>query len=179
MKKLFALFLTLMMLCSCGLAEDMNHYQLSPEAFAEVEGNYLLLEKFGVMLFVPADFVSFEVSEEEATTKGTLAIMGREDASLMMTIAYAGMADAEGNLITTYEDLAAFYQLSGADVEVCIVNNIQAMTYTLPTEGMLTNGLCILTSEGAVLNFCTVSFTEDDCLLGSLMMLSTMPQVTE
>ena len=178
MKKFAALFLSLMLLFTCGLAEEMNHYQIASTDFA-VEGEYMLLEAFGVAMFVPADFVAFEVSEEEAATKGTLAILGREDASLMMTIAYAGMANAEGNLITTYEDLAAFYLASGADVEVCLVNNIQAMTYTLPTEGYLTNGLCILTADGAVLNFCTVSVTEEDCLLGSMMLLSTMPYAAE
>ena len=180
MKKFFALFLSLMMLFSVGQAEEMSNYLLSPEEIA-VEGNYMLLEDYGLMMFIPADFISFEVTEEAAATQGTLAIMGREDASLMMTIAFAGIADAEGNIITNYEDLAAFYTASGTAVEHCAINYLESMFYSIPAEmvsnGMLTNGVCIQSSiEGAWLNICVLGATEADMEVGSLILLSLMPQ---
>lgn len=177
MKKFFALFLSLMMLFAFATAEELNNYAATREHF-EVEGDYMALEQFGLAMFIPADFISFEVPEEEVTTKGTLAVLGREDGTMAMTIAYAAMANAEGNLITTYEDLAAFYMASGAAVEVCYVHGLPAMTYVLPTEYAST-GLCLLTEEGAVLNFCILSNVEEDTNLASLMLLSVCPVAAE
>lgn len=183
MKKLFALVLCLMMLFSFAAAEEMNHYLLSPEEIA-VEGSYMLLEDYGLLLFIPADFIAFESPEEAAANQGILTIMGREDASLMMTIALASIADAQGNIITTYEDLAAFYTASGTTVEHCAINYLEAMFYSIPAEmmtnSMLSNGVCIQTSiEGAWLNLCVVAATEADMAVGNLMLFSLMPQAAE
>ena len=180
MKKLLALILSLMILFSCGLAEEMNHYLLSPEEIA-IEGNYMLLEDYGLMLFVPADFIAFEVSEEAAATQGTLTIMGREDASLLMTIAFARIANAEGNIVTNFDDLAAHYLASGTAVEHCAINYLESMYYSIPTEmvsnGMLCNGVCVQSSiEGAWLNICVLGATEADMEVGNLILFSMMPK---
>lgn len=180
MKKIAALILSLMMLFSFAAAEELNNYLLSPEEIA-VEGNYMLLEQYGLVLFVPADFIALEVTEEAAATQGTLAIMGREDGSLMMSISFAGIANAEGNLVTNYEDLAAHYIASGAAVEHCAINYLETLYYAIPAEmvasGQLVNGLCIASSvEGAWLNLCVVGVTEEDMAVGNLILFATMPQ---
>lgn len=183
MKKLCTLILSLMLLFSLAAAEEMNHYLLSPEDIT-AEGSYMLLEEYGLILFIPADFVSYEVSEEDMTSKGVKAILGREDGSLMLTISFAGIADAEGNIITTYEDLIAHHAASGLSVEHCAVNYLETMFYTAPAEllpdGVISSGLCIQSSiEGAWLNIVAVAASEADMEMGSLILFSCMPQAAE
>ena len=188
MKKLFALLLSLMMLFTFAAAEEaeMNVYLLSPDEIAAlgVEGDYMLLEEYGLVLFVPADFIAFEVSEEAAATQGTLAIMGREDGSAIMTIAMQGIANAEGNIVTNYDDLAAHYVASGTAVEHCAINYLECMYYSIPAEmvsnGMLCSGVCIQSSiEGAWLNVAVMGATEADMEICNVILFSLMPQAAE
>ena len=183
MKKFFALFLSLMMLCSFAAAEEMNNYQLSPEEIA-VEGEYMLLEAYDLALFIPADFIAFEVPEEAAATQGMLALMGREDGTAIVTIAFQGIANAEGNIVTNYEDLAAHYIASGTAVEHCAINGLETLFYSIPAElvasGMLCNGVCIQSSiEGAWMNIAVMGMTEADLEIGNLILFSMMPYVAE
>ena len=135
----------------------------------------MLLDGVGMSMYVHSDFVSYAVSAQEAATHGTLSIIGRMDASLMMTVAYSAMTTASGKQITTLEELAAYYMNAGADVQMRTVNGLPAVTYILPAGEMFTSGLCLISTDGMVLNFCAASFNADDCLLSYMLLLSITP----
>lgn len=173
MKKLLSLLVALMLCCSFAVAEGLPVVQFDTALLSEIPGEYVLLEDFGLQMYMPAEFVSYEVTENDAAT-GALAIFGRENGSLMMTIALAGVADANGNLITTAADLAAFYQTQGVTAVEIIMNDLDCITYDSPEAGLL--GIAFCTAEGYVLafNILTADF-EADKTFASLLLMSIFP----
>ena len=173
MKKLFALLIALMMSLSFAMAEDLPAFDLDPAVLAELDGGYMLLEDFGLQMFMTNDLVAYEMTEADAAI-GTLAILGREDGSLMLTIALAGVADANGNLVTTAADLAAFYETQGVYAVEIIMNGLDCITYEVVESGMM--GVAFCTADGYVLAFnVLMGDYEADKTIASLMLTSICP----
>ena len=178
MKKIFALALILMLAFSCCMAEEVNAYYFDPAFVEGVDGNFAAIGDLGLMMYVPANFVALEPSESDVA-RGVIAVLAADDGSLAVSIALAGVADANGNLITDLNGLAEFYALNGVTaMEIAYFNDVPALFYTLETP-VTYNNLAFVTEEGY---FITFSFlpngTEEMANLANVMLMSVMP-VTE
>lgn len=182
MKKLLALVLVLMLCCSCALAEEtaVAAYAFDPSMVEGVEGSFIAFEDIGLQIFVPANFSAIEISEESAV-QGVVYNMGAEDHSMAMSITMAGVADAEGSLITDIETLAAFYAENGVtQTEVAIFNEMPALYYVLDNEGIPYSNLAIATEEGYFIVFSILTNGEEvPMALATVMISSIMPYVAE
>ena len=89
MKKLFALVLSLCLLGSFALAEDGNAItwdQVAPAVeAANMAGDFVVLDQLGLKLWVPAQLVPAQVSDEDAAA-GRLALYMAEDQSAYLVI---------------------------------------------------------------------------------------------
>lgn len=160
MKKLFAVLLTLSLLGNCTFvmaeepAEELEiaEFAFDPASVEGIDGEFMGLEEFGLQFFVPSDFVYYEPSESD-TAKGVISVMGNEEGSVMLSISYAGVADAEGNLITNLVDLGLFYQENGiSECGLIISNGLECLTYYVE-EPTPYSGMAYCTLDNAVLAF--------------------------
>ena len=76
MKKLIALLLCLVMSLSvtAAVAEDLPVITFDEANIAQIGGDWMLLEQFGLMMYVPDIFGFMEVPEEMAA-QGILAVL--------------------------------------------------------------------------------------------------------
>ena len=180
MKKILALVLVLMLSFSCALAEEteVNAYYFDPALVEGASGNFVAVGDLGLQFYLPANFVALEVSETDIA-RGVLAVLAAEDGSLSMSITVAGVADAEGNLITDLEGLANFYAANGVtEMEIAYFNDVPALFYTLHTP-VDYNNLAFVTEEGYFISFSFLpNGTEEMANLANVMLMSVMP-VTE
>ncbi len=182
MKKLFALILVLLMSLACAVAEEevtVNAYYFDPALVEGFDGNFVEIEGLGLMMYLPANFVSLEISEEDLA-KGVYGVLAAEDGTMSVSITLAGVADANGNLITDLEGLAAFYAESGVtEMEIAYFNDLPALFYTLHTP-VTYNSLAFVTAEGYFISFSFLpNGTEEMANLANVMLTSVMPVVVE
>ncbi|MBQ8536850.1 MAG: hypothetical protein IJ461_05530 [Clostridia bacterium] len=150
MKKLFALLLCLMMTCSCALAE-MPEVNFDEASIAEISGEWLALNDFGLQFYCPENLLMLEVSEEQQAA-GTLAVFASEDQSCAMSVTYTAMLDGEGTQITDAATLVSYYQSLGiADATTGILNGIEATTYSHADSDSM--GVVLMMESGNALIF--------------------------
>lgn len=180
MKKFFALVLAMLLCCSCAFAEEIPGFAFDPASVEGLEGGFAALEDCGLQLYLPADFVAYEPSENDVAN-GVLSVLGREDGSMMLSISMAGVADAEGNLITTLEGLRDFYAANGVvSPEIVTVNGLPALNYGME-QPVMTNGIAVMFEGGIVVAF-NITFaegTEDDVNMAAIILSSIMEMVIE
>ncbi len=172
MKKLFALVLAVMMAFSCALAEEINCYYFDPAFVEGVDGYFAAIGGFGYQMFIPENFVSYELSDTDRA-KGVQAILAAEDGSLALTISLAALVDTEGNQIVTLEGLSEFYAENGVvEQEIAFFNDLPGLYYVL-TSPVVYGNLAFVTEEGYVLTFSIISNgTEEMMGLADVMLFS-------
>lgn len=177
MKKILALVLVLMMAFSCAVAEEVNAYYFDPAFVEGVEGEFAAIGDLGLMMFIPSNFVVVELSEADIA-KGAVAVLAAADGSLSISITVAGVADAEGNLITDLYGLAEFYAANGVNaMEIAYFNDVPALFYTLETP-VSYNNLAFITEEGYFIVFSFLpNGTEEMANLANSLLFSVMPAV--
>ena len=181
MKKILALVLSLMMLCCCAYAEEeVNSYVFDPALVEGLEGEYAAIAELGVQMWLPANVVSLEPSEADVA-RGVIAVLAAEDGSLAVSITLAGVADADGNLITDLYGLAEFYAASGVtEMEIALFNELPALYYVLESNGVAYGNLAMMTSEGYVVAISALSNGEEvNAELATVILTSVMPYVAE
>ena len=134
MKKLLALVLCLMMACtlSAAVAESAAMEELFDGAWVQFED--------GFELYLPADWVEFETTEE-MNAKGIFFIAGTEDMSYSCTLAWQPL-EAECALADLQPAMAAQYP----DADIVEVNGVGLIAYT-DTENNLLNCVAMDATE--------------------------------
>lgn len=186
MKKFFALVLAMLMCCSCAFAEEavseLPVFAFDPASVEGMDGGFAALEACGLQVYLPGDFVAYEPSESDVA-RGVISVMGREDGSLMMSISMAGVADADGNLITDLYTLCDFYAASNAVApEVIELNGLPALSYGLQGD-VPTNGIAVMFEGGIVVAFNVTFAAEAEgavdttaVILSSIMLMETVAE---
>ena len=180
MKKFVALVLAMLLCCSCAFAEELPVFAFDPASVEGLEGGFAAVGDTGLQQFVPGDFVAFEPSENDVAN-GVIAVMGREDGSLMMSISLAGVADADGNLITSLEGLRDFYAANNVvSPEIVNLNGRMALSYGME-QPVPTNGIAVMFEGGAVVafNITFVESTEENVNMVAAILSSIMELVVE
>ena len=176
MKKIIALALVLVMMLvsASAFAYSLTEYTYDESMFADVGGDWLAFEDFGVMFYLPDIFASLEVSAEEAE-QGVVANFATSDLSGVLSIAYGAAADLEGNPIEYADGLADFYASLGmANVDVVMINGLPVVTYMIPDQDMLSYCLFFNDATQVVFTFAPASSTNLGLLAG-LTMSSLQP----
>ena len=154
MKKFLALLLCLMMGFSmtAAMAEDLPVIEFNEANIAEIGGEWVLLEQFGLQMFVPDIFLLMEVPEDMAA-QGTLAVLATEDMAAGITINYCPLLDHEGNQITNHTDLVNYYVSNGYEnIATCLINGLEATNFSmLPDRDMMS--MIYFLEDGNALTF--------------------------
>lgn len=131
MKKIIiALFLTLV-LFSSAFAQTTTEVPVInwadvEEAAADIEGSWYTFEYYNIDVWVPDVLVDTEVTEADG--EGVISKFVTADNSAAMVLQYI-----EGNDGTPIEEVAAgITEAGGKDVEICKLNGLDALTYSLP-----------------------------------------------
>lgn len=182
MKKILALVLALMLCCACAFAEEAEvySYAFDPAMAEGIEGEFIAFEDLGLQVFIPANFGFLEPSEADVA-RGVNYVLAADDGSMSMSITVAGVADAEGNLITDVEGLAAFYAASGVtEMEIAYFNEMPALYYILYLNEIPYANLALATTEGYFISFSIITSGEElPAAIASVMISSIMPYIAE
>ena len=176
MKKILSLVLALVMLASVSAFAEysLTEYTYDESLFADVGGDWLAFEDFGVMFYLPDVFEALEVSAEEAE-QGVVANFATSDLSGVLSIAYGPAVDLEGNAIGFADGLADFYASLGmSNVDVVMINGLPVVSFTMPDMDMLSYCLFFNDSTQVVFSFAPAS-SSNLALLAGLTMSSLQP----
>ncbi len=150
MKKLFAIVLSLCMLCAVALAEENEtnlNWEDFQEAVAQIEGSFQQVGDLNLCMFIPAVFSEMEVTEEQKA-QDVLAILSVPDDSARVAVSRFELGDMD---LDTYEQ--ELIKAGAADLALVSVNGLPAVDYNLTLNGVKTANLAFLTDDNAVLSF--------------------------
>lgn len=171
-----------MLCCSCAFAEEetVASYVFDPVMVEGVEGGFVAFEDLGLQMFIPANFVAIEPTEADIA-RGVVYAMGADDQSLAMSVTRAAVADAEGNLITDIEGLAAYYAAVGlTEMEIAFFNELPALYYIQYKDEVPYGSLALAYEEGYFVAFSILTNGEEvPMALATVMLSSIMPYVAE
>ena len=151
MKKLFALVLSLCLLCSIAMAEtaakELNWADVEAKA-AELGGDFAEFESVGYKMYIPAGFQAVEVPEE-AQAAGVAAIVSNGTLTFSITVNSLEGMTGEAYIATLQENGAT-------DIEPGLINGIEAISYEYTAEnGIKTANVAIATAD----NITLITFT--------------------
>lgn len=174
MKKLLAILLSLMLLCAFATAEEPEGIVFDPAIMEQVPGQFMALEDYGLMIYVPEDMFSYEMTEEDKAA-GCYAILIGGEGAIGLTIARTMVTDAEGNQATDHASIAATYTAMGmSGVSIGTVNGLGCIGYARPEAGLM--GLDLVLTDGSVLNFIFTGVVDDATnVYASVVLSSIMP----
>lgn len=166
MKKLFALALTLCLLCGCtALAEnEITWEQVAPIVEAgNMTGDFVAIDEVAAKIWIPAGFV-----EADAGQEGVVKYFAPEDGSeSYIAVVYV---DANGMELAEYaEKIAA----NGAtEVETGTVNGIPCVSYELADSQ--TMGLTFATQAGYLLDVVIAPVSSDEEKMAAGVILASI-----
>ena len=178
MKKIFALLLalTMMMVAAFACAEatyTYSEYSYDEEMFAEIGGEWLALEDFGLAFYMPDIYLTAEIPEALAAV-GAIAAFGTEDASSNVFLLYGQALNVAGEAAQSVEELAANYSSVGkTNVDVIVVNGIPVITSLDEKNDMIGYSIFFADSTQMVMLF-TPASDANTALLGGLTITSLM-----
>ena len=116
-------------------AGEAIEFTYDPDVIAQagLEGEFVSLADMGILFqfFLPNTLTAQDLTEDQAAT-GAIALFVNEDATNSMSIGYGMAVDAEGNTVTTLEELNAAYASAGCeDMEYATINGIPCMSYSI------------------------------------------------
>lgn len=154
MKKLIALLLCLVMGLSmtAAVAEELPVVEFNEANLEGIGGEWMLLEQFGLQMYVP-DIFSFIDVPEELAAQGGLAVLATEDNAAGITITYSPLLDGAGNQITSHADLVNYYASNGFEnIATCLVNGLEATNFLMtPDRDMM--AMIYFLADGNALSF--------------------------
>lgn len=176
MKKLISLILCLAMGLSmtAAAAEELPAIDFNEANIAEIGGEWLLLEQFGLQMFVPDIFGMAEVPEEMAA-QGTLAVLATEDMAAGITITYGPAMDHEGNQLTSHAELVNYYASNGFEnIATCLVNGLEATNFLMTPDRDMMSMIYFLADGNALTFYYTPVSNEGLLSLFSIVISSVM-----
>lgn len=165
MKKLVSLILCLVMALSlaAAAAEELPAVDFNEANIADIGGEWVLLEQFGLQMYMPDIFTLKEVPEELAA-QGCLAVMGTEDMSAGITITYCPLLDGAGNQISTHADLVNYYSSNGYEnIATCLINGLEATNFLMTPDRDMMSVVYFL-ADGNALTFYYTPVTNESML---------------
>ena len=170
MKKILALVLALVMLASTSaFAYSLTEYTYDESQFAEVGGDWLAFEDFGVMFYLPDIFAALEVTAEQAE-QGVVANFATSDLSAILSIGYGVASDLEGNALSYADGLADFYASIGMEnVDVLMINGLPVVGFTVPGQDVASYALYFNDATQLVFTFSPASDAAIGALAGLIM----------
>lgn len=146
MKKLFAVLLALCLLGSVAMAEtavkELKWADVEAKA-AELGGGFAEFESIGYKMYIPAGFETVEVPED-AKNAGVAVILS--NGTLTFSIALNSIEGMSGE-----DYLAALQQAGATEIELGLINGVEAISYELtPENGIKTGNVAISTSDNTV-----------------------------
>lgn len=129
MKKFVALLMALCLLGACALAEEVpviNWEDVDIESTG-IEGNYYTFDSVAVVVWIPTVLENLELTAEEAEG-GLIGKFEVADGSAGIYVQHL-----TGNEGATMDELLAGLEANGAkDIERCVLNGLDAASYSLP-----------------------------------------------
>lgn len=174
MKKLLSLVVCLMMLFSCAMAEELPVIEFDEANIAGIGGEWMLLEEFGLQMYVP-DIFGFVDVPEELAAQGTFAVMATEDMAAGITMTYCPLLDGQGNQITSHQELVNYYSSNGMEnIATCVINGLEATNFSmLPDRDMMV--MVYFLADGNALSFYYTPISNENLLaLFSIVSSSVM-----
>ena len=176
MKKMISLILCLILALSmsAAVAEELPAIDFNEANIAEIDGEWVLLEDFGLQMFVP-DIFTFMEMPEELVAQGGLALLATEDMSAGITITYAPVLDHEGNQITDHAELVNYYVTNGYEnIATCLVNGLEATNFLMTPDRDMMSMIYFLEDGNALIFYYTPVSNESMLALFSIVSSTVM-----
>jgi len=167
MKKLFALVLTVCMLCGCAAMADntITWEEVAPTVEAGgVTGDWYTFSQIAVQLFIPTGLNPAQVDDANY-----IGYFQSEDGTSAVAVLYVNV---EGMDLDTY--ISKLPEVGAENIEAGTVNGLPCATYELPANG--TMNIAFTTEAGYILEV-VVGPVKDDVekLAASVILASVMP----
>ena len=152
MKKLFALILSLCLLCSAAaLADNSLTWDSVAEAASSVDGEFKTFDEVAVKIWIPAVMQEFELTDGDREN-GYIGYYVSEDESCEIGVVYV---DAD---YATLEDYQAYLLENGvSEVEAGTVNGLPCISY----ESDDTGTLAFTTQDGHILEISATPMSDN------------------
>ncbi len=111
---------------------------------ANVEGQFATVAGTGLKMFIPAEFVDSEISEENAAG-GTIMVLKTEKAEKAVVNAQV--------VATDLDSLKTLLEEQGRTLWATVLNGIPCLQFTVDTEGVITSCFAFGTEGGHTLVF--------------------------
>lgn len=178
--KRFAAFVMCAALClsltAAAFAEEevqeINWTEEMEQAVAQagIEGEFAVIDKAALQMFIPAAMRDAELSEEEKA-EGLIACYVTEDDSAIVTVRYL---DGEGVTLEDYS--SALEEMEDvSDLDVVIVNGIPYLDYVLKKDDC--GCLATVTESGYILEFVFYPMSDEGFASVAGIMLSSIQPV--
>lgn len=152
MKKLFALLLSLCLLCSAAaLADNSLSWESVSEAATAMGGEFKTFDEIAVKLWMPATMQEIELTDDDRAN-GYIGYYASEDETGEISVVYV---DAQ---YTSLEDYQAYLLENGVqEVETGSVNGLACISYESDDTGVL----AFTTQKGYILEIAAAPLSED------------------
>ena len=157
MKKLFAMILSLCLLCACCAFAEEEVAELNwadfEEKAAAYPGSFKMLDVWNLVIYVPDSFQAVEATEEQKAA-GVFFIL-QDEAGYRVTGTFQSLGDYDASYL-----LSELKKAGAEEMKDILVNGIPAMDYDLVANNTKTANLVIYSSEEN--SFLTISFAPAD-----------------
>ncbi len=167
MKKLFALMLTLCLVCGCSALADNDITWDQVEPILEesgVTGEFYTFEEIAVAIFIPDGMEPAEVDDENY-----IAYFTSEDGDAVAVM----YVDVDGMDLETYAAQLAGYGATG--IETGTVNGLPCVSYEVPENETL--NVAFTTQAGYILEVICGPVTTDEAKTGASFILASIQSV--
>ena len=156
MKKILAILMLLCVFATAALAEvaEVNWSDVEPILEASgVEGEFRTFDEVAVKIWLPAEMQPSELTDDDKE-QGFIAHFTDAEQSAQVSVVYV---DVNG---MSLEDYAAYLPEVGAEnVEMEIINGLQAVEYTLPEQDSLS--VAFASDSGSILEITMNPLSEE------------------
>jgi len=166
MKKILALVLSLMMVFACASAMAENAVYFDEAVYEAMPGEFYALDGVGLMIYVPEGMQMMEMSEDDIAAGGLMAL---SNGTVAVSVAYAPVADDAGNPLLDLESVHAYYNASGMQANIGVLNDLACVTFLVP--GTELGGVVFPDGEGGILAF---TFNPVSDVVSAVMISSIM-----
>ena len=175
MKKALLWLLALVMLALPTLALADDELNFNEENVANIPGEFVALEDFGLMFYLPEELVAQEVSDELAA-QGIYAFYMNEAQTRSMSIGYAPAVNAEGQAVASLEELCSvFVGLGLTDASIGTLNGLPCIAWSTQENGQM--GITMYTEKGYQLTFTFAPTTDAEYLCVSSAVISSIMEL--
>ena len=169
MKKLFALLLTLCLLCGCTALADneITWDQVAPMVEESgITGQFYTFEQIAVAIFIPDGMAPAELPADNY-----IGYFASEDGDAVAVM----YVDMEGMDLETYASLLP--EAGATEIETGTVNGLPCVTYEVPENG--TMNVAFTTQAGYILEVVCGPLPDDSAKIGAGVILASIQATAE